>query len=55
MIETTVHPKPAKLILAKEMYNGALPVTYDPLAWFNEAGYAEDKSKAKKHEAVSNA
>jgi len=55
VIETTVHPKPAKLVPAKDMYGEALPVTYDPLAWFNEAGYAEDKSKAKKYEAVLNA
>ena len=50
VLETTVHPKPAKLVSAKKMYLGKLPVTYDPLAWFNELSYVEDKKKTRKYE-----
>jgi len=53
VLETTVHPKPAKLVMAKQIYLGALPVTYDPLAWFNETEYFEDKEKTQKYEEMS--
>jgi len=49
VMETTVHPKPAEFVAAKKMYLGALPVIYDPLAWFNEAEYFEDVAKTKKY------
>jgi hypothetical protein len=49
VMETTVHPKPAQLIAAEKMYLGCLPVTYDPLAWFNESEYFEDKEKTRKY------
>jgi hypothetical protein len=49
VLETTVHPKPAQLIAAEKMYLGGLPVTYDPLAWFNESEYFEDKQKTRKY------
>ena len=52
VLETTVHPEPAKTVLAKDIYNGDYPVTYDPIAWFNEAKYMEDKAKADKYEMI---
>ena len=52
VLETTVHPKPAELVAAEKMYLGGLPVTYDPLAWFNEAEYFEDKTKTRKYEEM---
>jgi hypothetical protein len=49
VMETTVHPKPAQLVATEKMYLGCLPVTYDPLAWFNESEYFEDKEKTRKY------
>ena len=47
VLETTVHPKPAKPILAELAYKGKLDIVYDPIAWFNEKKWREDKEKAK--------
>jgi len=52
VMETTVHPKPAKLVPAKQMYLGGLSITYDPLAWFNETEYFEDKEKTRRYEEM---
>ena len=49
LLETTVHPKPAQLVAAEKIYLGGLPVTYDPIAWFNEKEYFEDKQKTRKY------
>ena len=50
LLETTVHPKPAKPVLAELMYKGKLDITYDPIAWFNEKEWREDTEKAKIYE-----
>jgi hypothetical protein len=52
IIETTVHPEPAELVGAKELYNGKYSVTYDPFVWFNEASYVEDKKKVALYESL---
>lgn len=54
VIETTVHPKPAKLVPAKDMYSGDLPILYDPLAWFNEKVWVEDEEKSRRYEEIIN-
>jgi len=50
VLETTVHPKPAKPVPAEQIYGGKLSITYDPIAWFNEQEYHEDIEKAKLYE-----
>lgn len=52
VIETTVHPKPGKLVLAEELYQGVFPVTYDPCAWFNESVYREVTEKLEKYKEL---
>jgi hypothetical protein len=52
VMETTVHPKPAQLVPAEKIYLAGLPVMYDPLAWFNESEYYEDKEKTRRYEEM---
>ena len=52
VLETTVHPKPAPIVKAQLLYNGKFPVTYDPIAWFNESEWREDAEKAARYEAM---
>jgi len=52
VLETTVHPKPAKLVRAEQLYQGKLPVRYDPIAWFNEKCWRQDSAKAAKYEEM---
>ena len=52
VIETTVHPHPPELIKTSQIYNGRLPITYDPFAWFNESEWKEDKEKVALYEGM---
>jgi hypothetical protein len=47
VIETT-SPK-ANLLLSEKIYSGQMPFTYDPICWFNESFWHEDKAKAEKY------
>ena len=48
VIETTAHKKPA-VYLAEHAYGGKLPLVYDPVIWFNECFWREDREKARKY------
>jgi len=49
VVETTVHPEPSEFLNAEMLYTGKRKVTYDPIAWFNELGWREDKTKTGKY------
>lgn len=52
VLETTVHSKAAKPVLADLLYKGKLNITYDPIAWFNEKSFREDPEKARAYEEM---
>lgn len=47
VVETT-SPK-ATLLLADDIYSGKMAYLYDPICWFNEGFWYEDKTKAQKY------
>ncbi len=48
VIETTSPKKPA-IFAAADIYGGQMPETYEPICWFNESFWREDKAKAEKY------
>jgi len=52
VIETTVHPNPPELVLAKDLYSGKFPLLYDPIIWFNESECYVDQVKEAQYEAL---
>jgi len=49
LLEGTVHPEPPPLVPVEDAYGGALDITYDPFAIYDESFFDKDEEKLKKY------